>query len=159
MPIKGSAGKIPRGNHDPALRILFYMRVIPLLDESVDFLALLEEKQRRPPPTPTVETQEGVDTTSSAPIHNIHEGVDTIHEGEMEDTTTEHKESEKAEAETVPMRAFRLCVDARALRATMRFPLAIGHLYVKLKLPPELEGNIGLNIRLLCLIPSASCSL
>jgi hypothetical protein len=45
-----------------------------------------------------------------------------------------------AEAEHGPSRrAFRLCVDARSFRAK-KLPIAVAKIYVKLKLPPELEG-------------------
>lgn len=41
-----------------------------------------------------------------------------------------------------PLRAFRLCVDVRGFRATRKMPLAIASVYVKLRLPAELEGGV-----------------
>jgi hypothetical protein len=48
-----------------------------------------------------------------------------------------HKAAEAGQGP--PQRAFRLCVDARAFRAK-KLPIAVAKVYVKLKLPPELEG-------------------
>jgi len=69
-------------------------------------------------------------------------GAATAAVGMMAVAATAATTAEAAEAELEhgpSQRAFRLCVEARAFRAK-KLPIAVAKIYVKLKLPPELEG-------------------